>query len=272
MSFDSLMHLLQGRMGFYWDFQPPAISVLFGLLDRIYPGPFLMLCLDVALIVIGTAGIVFQTRGSVALGVFTLIFTVMYPVTLLSIGVIWRDIIGLGVLLVSIWFLLLYADPNRSAWTRRTYAVLCLLATTAGLLLKANTAASVWLVVAGLCYCALPKTWGRRRLAAAVAGAFTMVVIGTLGASAVSQRIIDEKVYFSQVPLNHHLAQLSVAVGENLFPLQQYPAVTLDELRKLNQRLPEPSQLYGFFFGVYYQRLENMFPRLASDDFDALRA
>ena len=98
-----------------------------------------------------------------------------------------------------------------------------------------------------------------------------MVVIGTLGASAVSRRIIDEKVYFSQVPLNHHLAQLSVAVGENLFPLQQYPAVTLDELRKLNQRLPEPSQLYGFFFGVYYQRLENMFPRLASDDFDALR-
>jgi len=113
MSPDSIDQWEQGRAWYFWDYHPPLMSAVWGILDRIIPGPFGMLLLHNALFWGGAA--VFWNavrKKSYLLGLGLVLFALM-PHVLAFLSTIWKDV-GLGVSLFLASGLIYVADQRRS--------------------------------------------------------------------------------------------------------------------------------------------------------------
>jgi hypothetical protein len=95
MSPDSVDQFNQGRAWVFWDYHPPLMSAVWGLLDKVIPGPFGMLLLHN--VIFWTAAAVYWRatwRKSVLLGLGLIAFPFIPPVLSL-LSTIWKDV-GLG--------------------------------------------------------------------------------------------------------------------------------------------------------------------------------
>jgi hypothetical protein len=115
MSLDSLDQWNQGRAWVFWDYHPPVMSAVWGILDRFFPGPFGMLFLHNAMFWSGTALFWRHTwRKSIILGLGLISFAYLPPVLAL-LSTIWKDVgLGSSLLLVSA---LLYGANKTSSRT-----------------------------------------------------------------------------------------------------------------------------------------------------------
>jgi hypothetical protein len=95
MSPDSRDQWNQGRNWIFWDYHPPLMSAVWGILDRYIPGPFGMLLLHNAIFWAGAAVFWRHTwRKSILLGLGLIGFAFLPPVLAL-LSTIWKDV-GLG--------------------------------------------------------------------------------------------------------------------------------------------------------------------------------
>lgn len=113
MSPDSLSQWEQGRAWVFTDAHPPLMSAIWGLLDRVYPGPFGMLLFH-NLLFWGGACLYWHVcrRKTMMLGAALLLFGFM-PQVLALLSSIWKDV-GMGAALFLATALLYYAGNYRS--------------------------------------------------------------------------------------------------------------------------------------------------------------
>lgn len=113
MSPDSLDQWNQGRTWTFWDYHPPLMSMVWGILDRFIPGPFGMLLLHNAIFWTGAAVFWRHTwRKSILLGLGLISFAFLPPVLAL-LSTIWKDV-GLGASLFLASALLYGANKEHS--------------------------------------------------------------------------------------------------------------------------------------------------------------
>ena len=98
MSYHSVQQLLEARAGAYSDMHPPFMAFLWHFTDRIVPGPFGMLVVETALIWCGTYLIsLFWFSDAHPILRLAPCLLVFYPPIFGISGVIWSDIIHVGV-------------------------------------------------------------------------------------------------------------------------------------------------------------------------------
>jgi hypothetical protein len=113
MSPDSIANLADGRSGEFHDINSPAMSYLWGKLDRIARGPALMLVLQNA--VFWSAAAIFwhaTHKRSFRLGLCLILFALL-PQIFSQLPVIWKDV-GLGASLFLTTALLYLADKTKN--------------------------------------------------------------------------------------------------------------------------------------------------------------
>jgi hypothetical protein len=183
MSPDSMSQLAQGRAWEFTDWHPPLMAALWGLLDRVFPGPAGMLVLHNAAYW-GAAALFWRAtyRRSAWLGLGLAGFGFM-PQVLSNLSTVWKDV-GMGVSL-----LLASALLYRSRQTGSKGALLA----------------------------SVPLARRPRLLPAALGVAYFLALTGavTLTTEAL---VRGNHAYAGQTVLLHDLAAVSVARGEPLFP------------------------------------------------------
>lgn len=101
MTMDSFDQLREGRAWWFTDPHPPAMAALWGVVDRVLPGPFGMLILQSAAFLAGVYLIlrraIASTRRAAALACAVLLF----PPVLAPMAVIWKDCIMAGLLVLG---------------------------------------------------------------------------------------------------------------------------------------------------------------------------
>jgi len=113
MSPDSIDQWHQGRTWIFYDYHPPFMSMVWGILDRVFPGPFGMLLLH-NLLFWGAAAIYWRYtwRRSILLGLGLITFAFLPPVFAL-LSTIWKDV-GLGASLFLASGLLYAANKSQA--------------------------------------------------------------------------------------------------------------------------------------------------------------
>jgi hypothetical protein len=101
MSVDSFDQLGEGRAWFFTDSHPPIMAALWGLLDRVVPGPFGMLVLQSGCFLAGCFLILRRalrpTAAAIAAGILLL-----FPPIGAALAVIWKDCLMAGFLVLGI--------------------------------------------------------------------------------------------------------------------------------------------------------------------------
>jgi len=117
MSPDSISQLAQGRQMSFSDWHPPVMSLLWGLLDRIAPGPAGMLILHNIMFWGGLSLFVYGLGLSQAWSVAAIFLVGFSPPVFALLSTIWKDV-GMGCSLLLACGLLLWAERTRSklAW------------------------------------------------------------------------------------------------------------------------------------------------------------
>ena len=268
MSPDSMSQLTQGRAWEFTDWHPPLMAALWGLLDRVFPGPAGMLVLHNAAYW-GAAALFWRAtyRRSAWLGLGLAGFGFM-PQVLSNLSTVWKDV-GMGVSL-----LLASALLYRSRQTGSKAALLAsapLLFYGYGVRLNAAPAVLPLALWAGFLACRVLtplRPWAARRprlLPAAVGCAYFLALTGavTLTTEAL---VRGNHAYAGQTVLLHDLAAVSVARGEPLFP--EY--IVADE----HFSMEKVAQRYAPYISTAIVGFENSGLRLSGDprDMEALRA
>jgi hypothetical protein len=117
MSQDSVSQLLQGRAMSFTDWHPPVMSLLWGLLDRIVPGPAGMLILHNAMFWGGLSLFVYHLGFERLWAAAAILLVGLSPPVFSLLSTIWKDV-GMGCSLVLGCGLLLRAERRHSrlAW------------------------------------------------------------------------------------------------------------------------------------------------------------
>lgn len=110
MSTDSVVQLLEGRSGNRADPHPPFMAAEWGVLDLILSGPLLMLLLQGALFLLGTAAI-FRRAMAPRAAAIAATGVLWFPPVLTVMGVIWKDAQMAGYLIAGT--ALLIGDTRR---------------------------------------------------------------------------------------------------------------------------------------------------------------
>lgn len=113
MSPDSISNLTQGREGLFYDINSPVMSCLWGVLDRIYAGPALMLIFHNLIFWSGCAIFWKATRNESAKLGLALVLLGFMPQILSQLSTIWKDV-GLTVSLFIVAALLYSSARNKS--------------------------------------------------------------------------------------------------------------------------------------------------------------
>jgi len=101
MSIDSFDQLKEARAGFYTDSHPPAMAALWALTDHVVRGPFGMLAIQSAALLVGLALILWRAfRPIVAAAITAALF--LYPPICSPLAVIWKDCVMAGGLVLGI--------------------------------------------------------------------------------------------------------------------------------------------------------------------------
>lgn len=219
MSPDSIDQWGQGRAWDFYDIHPPIMSALWGLLDRVWPGPAPLLLIHNALFW-GAAALLWRLtreRSSVVALAFAL-FGFM-PQVLALLGSIWKDV-GLGASLFMA-SALLYGAARRG-WRFAVWAACPLLFYGYGVRLNAAPAVLPFALWSGFIVCRqLPRL-------AARAASFRLlpVVVGLAYFAALTAAVVlttqvltqGKTLYPFQQIMLHDLAAVSKETGRSHFP------------------------------------------------------
>ena len=101
MSLDSFDQLREARNGIYTDSHPPAMAALWAAVEHVVRGPFGMLAIQSASLLLGLAMILWRVfRPVVAAAVASALF--LYPPICSPLAVIWKDCVMAGGLVLGI--------------------------------------------------------------------------------------------------------------------------------------------------------------------------
>lgn len=114
MSFDSIAQLRQARAFAFSDSHPPIMAALWHYVDFVSAGPFGMLLLQTMLYWLGLAIFFIYIPGWTVLRVLFLLLVGLYPPMFGNIGVVWKDILMIGSLMLGLG---LTVQVHRSAST-----------------------------------------------------------------------------------------------------------------------------------------------------------
>lgn len=113
MSWDSIYQLRQARFGIIDNFHPPLMVYIWRPLDRILPGPGLILVLQNILFYFSLAYILYYFLKSPILTTILLLSSMGFLPTLGLLAVIWKDTLMMGFFMAAFAFLL-HADSKNS--------------------------------------------------------------------------------------------------------------------------------------------------------------
>jgi hypothetical protein len=230
MSPDSFEQLRQARSGQFTDWHPPLMSLLWRMLDKIYPGPAPMLVVH---------NVVFW--GAVTLLCWTLVRRAgplaivafgLFPPVIALLSTIWKDV-GFGASLLLTYALLVYALDQRSklAWWAS------LLPLFYGIAVRHNAvlAAIPLSLFAGYVWTRNFRNTSLVR-STVIIGIALVLSTYALVASFNALLVRDRKMYIYQTILIHDLVAISIAEGKVHLPAWTYgngPPPSLTELQKI---------------------------------------
>ncbi len=237
MSPDSLDQWSQARAWVFWDYHPPLMSAVWGILDRLVPGPFGMLVLHNAMFW-GAAALFWRAtwRKSILLGLGLVTFAYLPPVLAL-LSTIWKDV-GLGSSLFMVAALLYTANKTFS----KTLLIISAVFLFYGYAVRLNAAPAIiplalWTAV--IAFRIFPSLKAKRDavrfrlLPAAVA--LVYFVLLALGVNVATAILVKERVtYPYQQVMLLDLSALSKTTDEQLFPAHvvNYENFSLEKVRE----------------------------------------
>jgi hypothetical protein len=224
MSADSVDQWQQGRAWAFNDVHPPMMSALWGIFDRIWPGPLLMLVFHNLLFWSGLALFWHLTKGKSFLGALVFPCLGFMPQIWAPLTTIWKDI-GLGVSLLLAAALLYAADQRKSR-----AALICslpLMLYASGARLNAATATLPLALWSGLITCRLFP--GLRIYLQDRARVFLPTMLGL--------------VYLVVLLFTVNLLTKALTDGKTLFPYQQILLHDLAAITKSTEQTQFPSYL-----------------------------
>lgn len=218
---DSLRQLAEGRACSFTDWHPPLMAAVWGLVDRIIPGPFGMLLLHNAAFW-GALAVFWRTtyRRSLAVGL-CLVGLGFTPTALALLSTVWKDV-GLGASL-----LLACALLHTSRLTGSKLALLVSIPLLFyGYGVRQNAAPAILPLAVWSCYVALrvfrpskPKAGGLAAAALPLALGLAYFLLLTAAVLTTARALTGGRSsYIYQAVLLHDLAAVSKARGEPLFP------------------------------------------------------
>lgn len=224
MSQDSADQWRQGRDWWFYDAHPPLMAAVWGLLDRVVEGPFLMLLFHNLLFWGGAAAFWRATRGRAPRASLAFAAFGFLPPVWASLGVVWKDVgMGAALLLASA---LVYAAAGRGARAGRGFWAPLL--ASAPLMfyayaMRLNAAPGVLPLAlwGGLVACgALPPSWrGRGRRVAPLALGLVYFALLTAAVSVTTRLLVGgNTVYPHQQIFLFDLAAVSAETGRPRYP------------------------------------------------------
>jgi hypothetical protein len=219
MSPDSIRQLTEGRAWGFTDWHPPLMAALWGLTDRVIPGPFGMLLLQNA-VFWGALALFWRTtyRKSFWLGL-CLVALGFLPTVLAFLSTIWKDV-GLGVSLL-LACALLYASRQLNSKSALLISVPLLFY---GYAVRHNAAPAIlplalWTgTIACRLFAPLKRKEGKRRYLPFALGLVYFLLL-TAGVLATTRILTGGRSSFMlQAVLLHDLTAISIERGEALFP------------------------------------------------------
>ena len=123
MTMDSFDQLREGREGYFTDAHPPVMAFLWGLIDRVLPGPLGMLILQGTAFLAGVYLILCRAMRPRRAAIVACV-VLLFPPVLAPLAVIWKDCVMAGFLVLGIPAVL-----SERRWVRIVGLVLFMLAT-----------------------------------------------------------------------------------------------------------------------------------------------
>ncbi len=254
MSPDSFVQLKQARAGLYHDWHPPIMSYVWGILDRIIPGPAGMLILHNLLFWFGIGIFVSGLLGHRLLSWLLILMIGFLPPIFALLGTIWKEV-GFGSALL--FAVAMYLKAQRAAQIDQAKAnltcTLAILATFYGLAVRYNASPAVipllvwsgWILTAANLQ-KFPTTV--KEIAPLIIGAL-LVLLLMISTIKINNRLINGRQRFpSQQIFVHDLVAISLENNRVLLPdyLEKLnPPITLSDLR----RIYSPESIGYMFFG-----------------------
>jgi hypothetical protein len=236
MSPDSTSQLLEGRAWAFTDWHPPLMAAVWGLLDRLWRGPFPMLLMHNALFWGACAVFWRATRGRAPGLRLALCAFGFLPHALALLGTVWKDVgMGASLLLASALLYAARAGASRAA----VAASVPLVFYAYGVRLNAAPAVlplALWTAFVACRAFDFLKARAARRprlLPVALGLAYFLLLTFAVG---LTTRVLTggRSAYTIQSVLLHDLAAVSVARGEPLFPpyVVAYAGFSLEKVRR----------------------------------------
>jgi hypothetical protein len=229
MSYDAIDQLTQAREGVFRDWHPPLMAYLWGGLDRILPGPGLMLVWQNLMFWGGLGLVAARLRGW--RGIALILGVGLLPPILATVGTIWKDSMLASALLLATG-LLSWGDSRQ----RVGVASLALLPLFYALALRHNAAPAVlplflwwgWQVV---------RLWDqppRQRAVWAVGVGLGTAAVLLVAVTLLNNRLTSYPTYPFQQIWAHDVVAVSLARGEVLLPPElNDPPFTIAQLRAI---------------------------------------
>ncbi len=216
MSDDSISQLTQGRTWQFDDWHPPVMAAVWGLVDRIIPGPLGMLLLH-SLLYWGAAAVFWKTtrRRSVWIGLAIILIGFM-PQVLALLGTIWKDV-GLGASLFLASALLYNASQTKSKLALWGTVPLLFY----GYAIRHNAALAILPLTLWSTFIArkqYPALAHRARILPIALGLLYFALLSIAVVGVTKLLIKGRETYVVQTVWLHDLAAISKAKGEAIFP------------------------------------------------------
>lgn len=187
MSNDTVHQLLEGRSGQIGDWHSPVMTWVFGALDRLYPGPGGMLLAQISLIW-GALWLFYRigiANYAPRLGAVLLVMLMFYPAVLGINGVIWKDTLMAGFVVMLVAAVVGSLEKPTLKWHM---TALALLSGILVLLMRINGIFLIFPLMVALSLVHLPYRGRFTILAATLAGATVSVGL-TILAMAVNEKL-----------------------------------------------------------------------------------
>ena len=101
MTMDSFDQLKEGREWFFTDSHPPLMAALWGVIDRVLPGPFGMLVLQSTAFLVGVY-LIFQRVMQPQRAALCAVAVFLFPPVMTPLAVIWKDCLMAGALVLGV--------------------------------------------------------------------------------------------------------------------------------------------------------------------------
>jgi hypothetical protein len=182
LSYDSILQLLQGRLGLYNSWHPPVMAWLLGLGDAVVPGPGLFAVFEAALAFGALAGVLAVAGRAGWTAVAVLALAAVSPQLLIYQGVVWKDVLFADAMAAGFVALALAAASR--GWPRWGAAGMSLVLLTLAGLARQNGIVVLPFAAAAVGWIAAREGRTRWRAAAVGAGALAALLLCVAGGNA----------------------------------------------------------------------------------------